>query len=369
MKRLAVLLLLLLVPFTFGADYDLDNAINWGPPGESRKSALAKLETRDNDLLALVNALKDASAGTTAPTAPNAGEFWFDTGNAALKQYYASTWSTIWSYADTTSVNMIINALTVTSVDGSTIDANAGTIDNLEATTISAPYATITDVDVVSAEIGSATLGTLQAAIATVTNLQASGGSATLDTLHTVNWSQDNAEHNTVKVNNWIKTARAEVVQAYVSANYALTYTQVVKMDGEDPAYGDTSDSPNYDTGTYTWTCPAHGIVIADARVTILDSKGLKPYITLYYDDPRGQGYFPGQASYGYTVHDALDDYFYLHARSSFVCEPTGTLKLYVASGSATAITIRGIDHYGYTNDSGMSITYFPISQGTSYWP
>lgn len=153
------LIILIQIPFVGSDPYDLTDDLIWGPPGETRKSALVKLEGRDETLLEFVNELKNASASSTAPSTPGEGQFWFDTSTNEMKQYYASTWDTLWSFADTTTPVWEGN------FDGDTIDANSGAIDNLEANTISAPYATLTDIDVVSARIGSATIGTLTALV------------------------------------------------------------------------------------------------------------------------------------------------------------------------------------------------------------
>jgi len=157
-------ILVLAVQFAMATDYTRTYDVVLGV--DSPKSAIVKLEDTDIELLSYINEMKDANASTTAPTAPNEGQFWWDTGNDEMKQYYASTWNTIWSYADTT-----------TNVWEGEIDANWGTIDNLYANTITSPYATITDVDVQTAEIGSATVGTLS----------------------TSNWSQDTAVFNTMQ--------------------------------------------------------------------------------------------------------------------------------------------------------------------------
>lgn len=141
-----LLIVLIQIPFSAKGDpYDLTNDLIFGPPGESRKTALAKLEDRDEQLLVFVNELKNAAASTTAPDSPSVGQFWFDTTNNEMKQFYASTWTAIYSFASTTEAGW--------------------------AGSFSAPYASITDVDVVSAEIGSATIDTLVALNATVGNL------------------------------------------------------------------------------------------------------------------------------------------------------------------------------------------------------
>lgn len=119
------LIILIQIPFVNSASYDLTDDLIWGPPGETRKSALAKLEGRDETLLSFVNELKNAAASSTAPSSPSEGQFWFDTSTNEMKQYYASTWDTLWSFADTT-----------TNVWEGLIDANSGTIDNLEASTL-----------------------------------------------------------------------------------------------------------------------------------------------------------------------------------------------------------------------------------------
>jgi hypothetical protein len=136
------------VPFVESDDYNLTDDLNWGPPGETRKSAIQKLEGRDETLLGWINEIKDGYASSTAPTAPSEGQLWYDNLSEEMKQYHSSTWVSIYAYSSTTEAGW--------------------------AGSFSAPYASVTDIDVGTADIG---------------------------TLTTTNWTQDTATFNTLTVN------------------------------------------------------------------------------------------------------------------------------------------------------------------------
>jgi len=149
----------------FATDVTLTNDVIIGV--DSPKTAIVKLEENDEELLGFINELKDASASSTAPTAPNVGELWFDTSSSTMKHWIASTWHSAWHYTATGGGFEWI-----------------GDIDSasIEADTLSAPYATITDLDVA---------GNVDALTAVL-------GSATVGTLTTSNWSQSSATFTTL---------------------------------------------------------------------------------------------------------------------------------------------------------------------------
>ena len=59
-------------------------------------STAAVIETNMQQIEDNFDALRNHFAGSTAPTSPDAGQFWYDTGSSMLKVRYNSSWVNLW---------------------------------------------------------------------------------------------------------------------------------------------------------------------------------------------------------------------------------------------------------------------------------
>lgn len=59
-------------------------------------STAAVIETNMQQIEDNFDALRNNFAGSTAPTSPDAGQFWYDTGSSMLKVRYNSSWVNLW---------------------------------------------------------------------------------------------------------------------------------------------------------------------------------------------------------------------------------------------------------------------------------
>lgn len=337
MKRFIVGIILGILIISLGvwaADYQKNYTIVYGV--DNPKEGFIKLENVDDDVYTILNGIKDASSGTTAPATPNEGEFWNDTLNDQYKVFHADTWAALWGYADSTTPEWV-GAIDV--LQGNIENLTASTVDTylLQATVIDAGSATV-----LSANIGSATIDTLTSTVITTGDLNATGGVATFDTLTAINLLQVNADLNTVTVNNKLRMANAEVIAAFVIDDYAVTFTKVIQFDGIDSTYQYSDNSlGRFDTSTYTYTCDMDLFISMDALLTM--GPNTNPAIDgmqcgFYSDKIVGQTWSNLVSGLSTGPH-ATEDYatYWIWQQSqSFICEAGDEITVSCATGGAS---------------------------------
>lgn len=112
--------------------------IDWGPGGDTFREGMMKSEQQNAEFVTWFNNVINNNAGTTTPTNPEEGQFWFDTGNYAMKQYHLGTWASVWSYANTTD---FIFPSTIRSATINTLTTNYWDQDSFQLNTLTVAMA------------------------------------------------------------------------------------------------------------------------------------------------------------------------------------------------------------------------------------
>lgn len=85
--------LIVWVQTVFSADWTRSYDVVLSTDGP--KAAITKLENEDIAIYTILNQLKDASAGTSAPASPNEGQIWYDTDDDKFYVYDGASWNRI----------------------------------------------------------------------------------------------------------------------------------------------------------------------------------------------------------------------------------------------------------------------------------